>query len=329
MRRYTLRQLDLFAAVARTHSLTRAAAEVHLTQPAVSMQLKQLEEAVGLPLLEPAGRGVQLTEAGREFAENVEEVLERVQHLEELAARWRGARSGRVRLGVVSTAKYFVPRLLAQFLRAHPGVDFRMTIHNREQILEELRANTLDFVIMGRPPEGIDCVSRPFAPNLLGIVAAPEHPLSRRRGLGLAELADEAFIVREHGSGTRAAMERFFALHRLKFRTSMEMASNESIKQAVIAGLGLGFLSLHTVRNELAAGRLVLLDVEGLPIERHWYLVRRTARRLVPAAEEFGAFLASEAEALLEAEDNLLTVLARARSPRRRPPRPRKTKEKA
>lgn len=326
MRRYTLRQLDLFAAVARTRSLTRAAQEVHLTQPAVSMQLKQLELAVGLPLLEPAGRGIQLTEAGREFAEHVEEVLERVEHLEEVAARWRGVRSGRIRLGVVSTAKYFVPQLLAQFLRSHPGVDFRMTIHNRGQILEELRANTLDFVIMGRPPEGIDCVARPFAPNLLGVVAAPQHPLSRRRRMKPSALADERFIVREPGSGTRAAMERFFASHRIKLRTSMEMASNESIKQAVIADLGLGFLSLHTVRNELAAGRIVLLDVEGLPVERQWFLVRRAERRLVPAAEEFGEFLVREAEALLNAEGNLMEVLAHTRSKR---PVARRSRSKA
>ena len=326
MRRYTLRQLDLFAAVARTRSLTRAAQEVHLTQPAVSMQLKQLEQAVGLPLLEPAGRGIQLTEAGREFAQHVEELLERVEHLEEVAARWRGVRSGRIRLGVVSTAKYFVPKLLAQFLRTHPGVDFRMTIHNRGQILEELRANTLDFVIMGRPPEGIDCLARPFAPNLLGVVAAPQHPLSRRRRLKPSALAHERFIVREPGSGTRAAMERFFASHRIKLRTSMEMSSNESIKQAAIAGLGLGFLSLHTVRTELAAGRLVLLDVEGLPVERQWYVVRRAARRLVPAAEEFGEFLVRESEALINAEGNLLEVLARAHA-KRPAKRRRKTKE--
>jgi DNA-binding transcriptional LysR family regulator len=326
MRRYTLRQLDLFAAVARTRSLTRAAAEFHLTQPAVSMQLKLLEQAVGLPLLEPAGRGIQLTEAGREFAEHVEEILERIQHLEEVAARWRGVRSGRIRLGVVSTAKYFVPRLLAQFLRSHPGVDFRMTIHNRGQILEELRANTLDFVIMGRPPEGIDCVARPFAPNLLGVLAAPQHPLSRRRHLKPSALADEAFIVREPGSGTRAAMERFLSSHHVKLRTSMEMSSNESIKQAVIAGLGLGFLSLHTVRSELAAGRIVLLDVEGLPAERQWFLVRRAARRLVPAAEEFGEFLVREAEALINSEGNLMEVLAHVRS-KRAAPRRRKAKE--
>lgn len=329
MRRYTLRQLDIFAAVARTGSLTRAASEVHLTQPAVSMQVKQLEELVGLPLVEPSGRGIQLTEAGRELAQNVEEVLERVEHLDEIAARWRGVRRGRIRLGVVSTAKYFVPKLLAQFLKGHPGVDFRLTIHNREQILAELRANTVDFVIMGRPPEGLDCIATPFAPNLLGIVAAPTHPLSRRRHMQLAELAGEPFIVREQGSGTRAAMERFFAANRVKLRSSMEMASNESIKQAVIAGLGLGFLSLHTVRNELAWGRLALLDVEGLPVHRQWYAVRRTSRRLVPSAEEFGAFLEREASALINAEGNMLEILAaprgkKARAPKRTRPRRRR-----
>ena len=320
-RRWTLRQLDLFAAVARTGSLTRAAAEAHLTQPAVSMQLRALEEASGLPLVEPSGRGIQLTDAGREFAAQVEEVLERVQHLDDLAARWRGVRSGRVRLGVVSTAKYFVPRLLAQFLRGHPGVDFRLTIHNREQILAELRANTVDYVIMGRPPEDIDCAATAFAPNLLGIVAAPEHPLSRRKRMKLAELADEPFIVREHGSGTRAAMERLFASRRVRFRTSMEMASNESIKQAVIAGLGLGFLSLHTVSNEVAWGRIALLDVEGLPVRRQWYAVRRGSRRLSSAAAEFGAFLEREAPGLLAAEGNLIARLSARPARTRRGPR--------
>lgn len=318
MARYTLRQLDVFAAVARTGSLTRAAAEVHLTQPAVSMQLRQLEDMVGLPLVEPAGRGIQLTDAGREFAGHVEEVLERVQHLDEVAARWRGVRTGRIRLGVVSTAKYFVPKLLAQFLRTHPGVDFRLTIHNREEIVAELRANTVDFVIMGRPPEELECVATPFAPNLLGIVAAPEHPLSRRKQIRPAELADEPFIVREHGSGTRAAMERFMTAHRLRLKASMEMASNESIKQAVIAGLGLGFLSLHTVRNELAWGRVALLDVQGLPLQRQWYAVRRANRRLVPAALEFGAFLEREGAALMNAEGNLVELLSRRQERRKR-----------
>jgi len=301
-RRWTLRQLDIFSAIAHTGSLTRAARETHLTQPAVSMQLRQLEESVGIPLVEPEGRGIRLTDSGREFASQVEEVLERVQHLEELAAKWRGGRGGRIRLGVVSTAKYFVPRLLAQFLRGHPGVDFRMTIHNREQIVAELRANTVDFVIMGRPPEGIDCVATPFAPNLLGVVCAPEHRFSRRRKLKLTQLAGESFIVREHGSGTRAAMERFFAANHMTIPTSMEMASNESIKQAVIAGLGLGFLSLHTVRHELAWGRLALLDVEGLPVRRQWFAVRRAGRRLVPAAAEFLAFLEREAAGLIASE---------------------------
>jgi DNA-binding transcriptional LysR family regulator len=326
MHRFTLRQLEIFAAIARTKSLTRAAAEVHLTQPAVSMQLKQLEDAVGVPLAEPAGRGIQLTDAGREFAENVEDMLDRVAHLEDLVARWKGVRSGRVRLGIVSTAKYFVPKLLAQFLRSHPGVDFRMTIHNRAQIVDELRANTVDFAIMGRPPEGIDCVATPFAPNLLGVVAAPEHPLSRRRGLAASELAGEAFIVRETGSGTRAAMERFFGAHHLKWRTAMEMASNESIKQAVMAGLGLGFLSLLTVRSELAAGRLVALDVEGLPVQSRWFAVRRTSRRLVPAAEEFGEFLVREGQPLLNADGNLLEALA---PQRRRPAGKRSRKQRA
>ena len=152
MTRFSLRQLEIFSAVARCGSLTKAAEEVHLTQPAVSMQVKQLEDVLGLPLFEPEGRGIHLTEAGRDFAQHIEEVLDRVAYLNELAARWRGVRRGRIRLGVVSTAKYFAPRLLAHFLKSHPGIDFRLSVHNREEILAELGANTLDFVIMGRPP---------------------------------------------------------------------------------------------------------------------------------------------------------------------------------
>lgn len=305
MTRFSLRQLEIFSAVARCGSLTKAAEEVHLTQPAVSMQVKQLEEVLGLPLFEPEGRGIHLTEAGRDFAQHIEEVLDRVAYLNELAARWRGVRRGRIRLGVVSTAKYFAPRLLAHFLKSHPGIDFRLSVHNREEILAELGANTLDFIIMGRPPETIDCVATPFAPNPLGIIAAPGSPFAPRRGIELAELAGESFIVREEGSGTRAAMERVFGQHGVKIHASMEMDSNETIKQAVMAGLGLSFLSLHTVRGELESGRLALLDVVGLPLQRQWYLVRRATRRLVPAAEEFGAFLLSEAEGLLNAEGSV------------------------
>jgi len=318
MAHFTIRQLEVFAAVARHASVTAAAREVHLTHPAVSMQLKQLEELWGLALLERRGNGIQLTEFGVEMTTQAEDLLEKVRAMTELAAGWRGERRGKVRLGVVTTAKYFAPALLARFLKSRPGIDFRLSVHNRDQILTELRGNTLDFVIMGRPPDGLDCVATPFAPNPLGILAAPAHPLVMRRHLSLDDLRDEPFIVREHGSGTRAAMERCFAENGSSFKTTMEMTSNETIKQAVMAGLGVTFLSLHTARNELAQGRIVLLSVAGLPLRRQWYLVSGSKRTLAPAVKAFGRFILSEAEEILGVHEADVPQLMRPTGNRRK-----------
>jgi LysR family transcriptional regulator, low CO2-responsive transcriptional regulator len=202
---------------------------------------------------------------------------------------------------VVSTAKYFAPRLLAQFLKLHGGLEFKLTVHNRAEIIDQLQSYAVDLGIMGQPPEGMPLDGTSFAPNPLVAIAAPSHPLSLRRGLRPDDLTAQPFIVREPGSGTRSAMDRYFSDHGVRIRHVMEADSNETIKQAVMAGIGLGFLSLHTVRAELAAGRIATLDVFGLPLQRQWYVVHSSQRRLTPAAEEFRQYLLREADALMRA----------------------------
>ncbi len=298
-RRLTVRQLEVLASVGREGSVTAAAAQLHLTQPAVSMQLRQVEDAFGLALFEQVGRRLEITEPGRALLPLAEEILSRIDDFEQTAAALRGLRTGRIRLGLVSTAKYFAPRLIAQFGKTHPGIEFKLTVHNREQIIERLRSYSIDLGLMGRPPEGMDFVGLPFAPNPLIVVAATTHPLSLRRRMEPRELDGEPLIVREPGSGTRIAMDRFFAETGVRCRQIMEADSNETIKQAVMAGMGLGFLSMQTVRAELAEGRIAMLDVQGLPLRRQWFVVHPRARRLTPAPAEFREFLLHEADALM------------------------------
>jgi DNA-binding transcriptional LysR family regulator len=293
--------LEVLDAVGREGSVTAAAAMLHLTQPAVSMQLRQLEEQLELSLFEPVGRGLQITEPGRELAAMATDLLLRLDDFANAARELRGVRRGRVRLGVVSTAKYFAPRLLAQFLKAHGGLDVKLKVCNREHIIEQLQGFSIDLGIMGRPPEGAKLAGVPFAPNPLGIVAAPNHPLSLRSEISPEDLEQERFIVREPGSGTRIAMDGYFADVGINVNTIMEADSNETIKQAVMAGMGIGMLSLHTVRLELAAGRMAVLRVAGLPLRRQWFVVRSRQRRLTPAAEEFLQYLLREADDLMRA----------------------------
>jgi DNA-binding transcriptional LysR family regulator len=298
-RQTTIRQLEVLEAVAREGSVTAAAVSLHLTQPAVSMQLRQLEEQLQISLFEPVGRGLQITEPGRELAMMAADLLLRLDDFATASRELRGVRRGRVRLGVVSTAKYFAPRLLALFLKAHPGVDLKLNVYNREHIIEQLQNYSIDLGIMGRPPDGANLIGTPFAPNMLAILAAPSHPLSLRNQISPEDLVKEAFIVREPGSGTRIAMDRYFADMGVTINPVMEADSNETIKQSVMAGIGIGMLSLHTVRLELAAGRLVTLRVAGLPLRRQWFVVHTRQRRLTPAAEEFLQFLLREADDLM------------------------------
>jgi DNA-binding transcriptional LysR family regulator len=285
MRRYTLRQLDTFLEVARQLSVSRAAELLHVTQPAVSMQVRQLEEIVGMPLYEQVGRKIRLTDAGIDFETYAIGAVAQLKQLEDAMAQRRGLKKGRVTLAMVSTAKYFVPMLLVKFRKRFPDIEISLQIHNREGISQLLARNEIDLVIMGRSPDTLDCVATAFATNPLGVISSPEHPLSRRRGAPLAVLDGEEFVVRESGSGTRHAMERLFAENGIHPRIVMEMPSNETIKQAVMAGMGLSFLSLRTIRHELASGHLVLLDIVGLPLVRHWHITHLAAKRLSPPGE--------------------------------------------
>ncbi len=300
MRNYTLKQIQTFIEVAREKSVSKAAERLFVTQPAVSMQIRQLEDVFGLPLIEPIGRNIQLTRAGQEFLTHSIAAMAQLKDLEATMAEHVGMKKGHIDLAVVSTAKYFVPMLLVRFGKLLPGIDVTLRIDNRENILGMLSRNEVDLVIMGRAPNTLDCEATPFATNPLGIVCAPDHPLSRRKRAQLEVLKDYGFVVREQGSGTRAAMERLFAQHELPMTVVMEMPSNETIKQAVMAGMGLSFLSLRTVRHELAAGHLALVDINGMPIMGHWYVTHLSQKKLSPAAKAFKAFLIEQGGPLID-----------------------------
>ena len=300
MRNATLRQLRTFAEVARRQSFTAAAKALHLTQPAVSMQVRQLEAAAGLPLVEQLGRRVHLTDAGRELLRYASGIAELLREAEDAMKALQGVGGGELQIAVTSTAKYFAPRLLAEFRRRHPEVRLRLAVSNREAVVRALTDNTVDLAVMGRPPRGLDTEAAAFAQHPIAVIAAPDHPLAGRRRLPLEALAGETFIIRERGSGTRAAMEHVFAERGFRARETLEMSSNETIKQAVMAGMGIAFLPMHTIGLELRAGRLVLLAVNGLPVMREWYVIHRRGKRLSPAAQAFKSFLLEQGAALIE-----------------------------
>ncbi len=301
MRDATVRQLRIFAAVARHLSFTRAAEELRLTQPAVSMQIKALEDLAGLPLVERLGRRAALTEAGAELVGHARAALRALEDAEDALAARRGLKGGRVAIGVVSTAKYFAPKLMALFGGEHPAIALKLAVHNRDAVVRLLLDNEVDIAIMGTPPGHLETTAFAFARHPLVIIAAPDHPLAGDRRVPVKALARHAFLVREPGSGTRAAMERFFAEHRIRPAATTEIASNETIKQAVMAGMGLGFISQHAIGLELAAGQLALLRVDGLPVVRNWNLVHRTGKRLSPAAAAFKRFVLKQGRAFLAA----------------------------
>ncbi len=299
MPHFTFRQLSVFEAVARLLSYSRAAQEMHLTQPAVSMQIKQLEENVGLPLFEQLGKKIYLTEAGHELYHYSRTIAQQVAEADSVLSDLKGLQRGRLKISVASTANYFAPQLLANFSQRFPTVTVSLDVTNRQALLAQLAHNEMDMAVMGQPPEGLDLVAESFMENPLVVIAPVSHALAIEQEIPLERLRSETFLVREEGSGTRIAMERFFDQHGIQFRTGMEMSSNEAIKQAVQAGLGLGILSLHTIELELETKRLKVLEVEGFPIMRHWYVVHRKDKRLSTVALAFKAFLLTEAKQIL------------------------------
>ncbi len=302
--RLTFRQLSVFQAVARHLSYTRAAEELHLSQPAVSMQIHQLEEQVGLPVFEQIGKKIYLTQAGQELLPYAQAIARQLADAAEVMADLRGMRQGRLRVSVATTANYFAPRLLATFTQRFSGIKVTLDVTNREGLLRHLENNDVDIVIMGKPPAELEVVAEPFMDNPLVMIAAPDHPLTQRQQIPLAELQNQTFLVRERGSGTRIAMERCFQEQQLLLSTGMEMNTDEAIKQGVQAGLGLGIVSWHTLRLELELGRLVMLSVDSFPILRHWYIVHRQGRRLSAVAEAFRSLVLAEARSLSSSLDD-------------------------
>lgn len=294
----TLRQLQVFEAAARLGGYTRAAEALHLSQPAVSMQIRQLEGQAGMPLFDQIGKKLHLTDAGRTLYSHAQSILAQVHEAQLELEEMRGVRRGQLNITIASTANYFAPRLLAAFCQRHPEVKVSLDVSNREHILELLHETDKDLAIMGRPPEPSDLMAHPFMENPLVVIAAPSHPLAQASAIPLARLNQEAFISREIGSGTRIAVERFFDEAGTRLTVAMEMSSNEAIKQAVQAGLGLGVVSVHTLEMELELERLVILDVQGFPILRHWYVVHRQGKRFSAVAQAFLNFVMDEAEQL-------------------------------
>lgn len=300
MKNATLRQLNVFEAVARHLSFSRAAEELHLTQPAVSIQIKQLENHAGVHLFEQLGKKIHLTPAGREMLHYSRAIIRQFKEADEALAALKGIRGGRLNIAVISAGDYFFPGILAEFCRRHEGVTIKLAVNNREEILRQLSENTTDLAVLLRPPENPDMLAEAFAPQPHVIVAAPDHGLARKRHIALRALANEAFLARERGSDTRIAMEEWLAECRVRFNVAMEIKSTETIKQAVRAGMGISFLSAHTIGLELQVGRLAVLDVEGFPVMRNWHIVHHKNKRLPPVAVAFKEFLLREGAALTE-----------------------------
>ncbi len=304
----TLRQLRVYEAVAHHLSYSRAAKALHLTQPAVSMQIKQLEESVGLALFEQLGKKIYLTEAGKEFSRYCRNILDQLAEMENVLEEMKGIDRGKLSISVATTASHFATQLLAEFCKRYPKVSVSLDVTNREYLLNHLAQNDMDMVVMGKPPEGLDLDMTSFMENPLVIIAAVNHPLVHTPNIPLDRLQQETFLVREQGSGTRIAMERYFGEHNVKLTTGSEMSTNEAIKQAVQAGMGLGILSLHTLSLELEAQRLVVLDVQSFPIMRDWYVVHRTGKRLSATAQMFKEFLLNEGAQIAEKKGFSLTL---------------------
>src|SRR3569832_885009 len=315
MRNATLRQLKVFESVARHLSFSRAAEELHLTQPAVSAQVKKLEDHAGLPLFEQLGKKVHLTAAGLQLLDSARAILERVQEAEDALGTFKGVEGGRLNVSVISAGDYFFPFLLVEFARRHAGISLNFGVCNREELLEQLAQNATDLAIMVRPPTDADTIAEAFAPHPYVVVARPDHPLAGQKAIGLSRVLGDPFVVRERGSDTWNSMEDAFGERLADMNIAMQIKSTETIKQAVMAGLGLSFLSAHSISREVQAGTLTVLDVKGLPLKLNWYVVHRRGKRLPPVAEAFRQLLMKEGAALIAQALEATPVRRRASAP--------------
>lgn len=300
MKSATFRQVKVFETVARHLSYSRAAHELHLSQPAVSTHVRQLEHHAGLPLFEQVGRRLYLTSAGQELLRHSRAIIQELKDADAALAALKGVRGGRLDVAVISAGDYFFPGLLAEFCRRHERISVNLSVNNRDEILRQLEENTTDLTVLLRPPEGYEMLAEPFAPQPHVVIAPPAHRLVGARQVSLPEVVHEPFIVREQGSDTRLAMEEFARESRVKFNVTMEIRSTETIKQAVIAGMGLAFLSAHTIGQERQLGRLAVLDVAGFPVMRTWHVVHHRSKHLPAVAAAFKQFLLDEGAGLIE-----------------------------
>lgn len=300
MRDATFRQIKVFETVARHLSFSRAARELHMSQPGVSIHLRQLEKHTGLPLFEQVGRKVFLTPAGREMLQHSRIIIEHFNATDEALAELKGIHRGLLNIAVISSGDYFFPGLLAEFRRRHDGVTVRLTVNNREEVVRLLLENSTDLTVLLHPPDDADMVAEPFAPQPLVIVAPPDHKLVQHHGIPLQSLVGEPFLLREQGSDTRLTIDEYLYDAGCRFNIAMEIRSTETIKQAVAAGMGLSFLSAHVIEDERKLGRLVVLDVEGFPVIRRWHVVHHKNKRLSPVAVAFKEFLQLEGATLID-----------------------------
>jgi DNA-binding transcriptional LysR family regulator len=300
LKQATLHQLKVFEAVARHNSFTRAAEELFLTQPTVSMQVKQLTKAVGMPLFDQVGKRLSLTQAGEELVKTCREVFERLDQFEMTVADLKGLKQGRLRVAVITTAKYFVPRLLGPFCHRYPGIDISLQVTNHEYIVNRLSENLDDLYVMSQLPENIEITCQQILENPLVVVAPADHPLAQEKNISLERLGAEPFIMREPGSGTRKAVQTLFDEHKISLKVRLDLGSNEAIKQAIAGGLGISVLSAHSLALEGPTSELTILDVEKFPIERYWYAVYPSGKQLSIVARAFLEYLLKEGKEVTE-----------------------------
>lgn len=300
MKQVTFHQLKVFEVTARRGSFTRAAEELFLTQPTVSIQMKQLAKAVGMPLFEQVGKRLFLTDAGQNLLNTCQDIFTRLEAFEMTLADMQGMKTGQLRLSVISTAKYVIPRLLGPFCQRYPGVDVSLTVTNHEKVVERLRENLDDLYIPSHIPDQVDVSCYDFLDNPLVVLASRNHPLAKHKFLQIKDLNGMDFIMREVGSGTRQAVEKMLMENEISIRVRLELGSNEAIKQAVAGGLGISVLSRHCLALDGESGQLVVLNVEGFPIQRHWHLVYPKGKQLSIIARTFFDYLRDEGQQVLE-----------------------------
>lgn len=307
----TLHQLKVFETVARNGSFTRAAEELLITQPTVSSQVKQLTKSIGLPLFEQIGKSLYLTDAGKELLLTCQDIFEKLDNFEIKIADLKGTKQGQLNLAVITTAKYFVPRILGSFCQNYPGIDVALKVINHQEIQQRMLANRDDLYVVSNPPSEIDLNSKSFLDNPLVVVARKDHPLAGRRNIRLEELNEQPFIMRELGSGTRDAIVKLFAKNDVAVKVKLELGSNEAIKQAIAGGLGISILSEHCLISEQIMGELTVLDFQQFPIDRRWYVSYLAGKKLSVIAETFLNYLLEESPKMPFPKSSILAGLAR------------------